>query len=198
MEALGGPECSGKIRTVARLAEEPVPLFLGERNDGEAADFHQRRIGKDLLGLDPVEALRILEARADLDADERDFGVGGVHSGHGAGADGGALVAGVVEDPLGAGLELAQVFDGGGIGDAVPDGLLVAQEVVEAVGGGLGLEEVEGHHRGQCSEQVYDNRADEVVKALLSRTLEPFSGRLCAGGRGGRRRCLLRAAADRG
>jgi hypothetical protein len=60
---------------------------------------------------------------------------------HGAGADGGALVASVVKDPLCARLHLAQVLDGGGVGHAVPHGLLVAKKVIKGVNIGFGLEE---------------------------------------------------------
>ena len=87
----------------------------------------------------------MFEALACLDADNRDFGVGGIDAEDGACADGGALVAGVVEDPLCARFHFAQMLDGGGVGDAVPDGFFVAEKVVEAINGGLGLEEEEGH-----------------------------------------------------
>jgi hypothetical protein len=43
-------------------------------------------------------------------------------------------------------VHLAEVFDCGGIGDAVPIGFSVVEEVVEGVGVGLGFEEEVGGH----------------------------------------------------
>jgi hypothetical protein len=37
------------------------------------------------------------------------------------------------------------VLDGGGIGDSIPDGLLVTKEIIEGVDFGLGFEEEPGH-----------------------------------------------------
>jgi len=92
------------------------------------------------------EGLWRLEALADFDTDNGDLGICSVYADDGAGADGSALVARVIEDPPGAGLHLAEIFDGGGIGDAIPVGFFVAEEVVEGVGVGLGFEEEAGGH----------------------------------------------------
>ena len=124
---------------------EPGPLLFRERNDREPADDDQWRVGEERLGLDGGEGLGRFDALACFDLDDGNLGIGGVHADNGPGADRGALVAGVVEDPLGASLHFTQIFDSGGVGDAIPDGFLVAEEVVEGIGIGLGLEQEVGH-----------------------------------------------------
>lgn len=121
-------------------------MRLGERDDREPADEDQRRRGEERLGFEVGERLGLPEALAHFDVDDGDFGAGGIHAEDRAGADGGALVSGVVKDPFGSGLHLAQVLDGSGVGDAIPDSLAVAQEVVEGVDGGFGFEEEAGAH----------------------------------------------------
>lgn len=108
-------------------------------------------MGKELLCLDLGEGLRVLQALARLDADDGNFGVGRVNAQDRAHPDSRAFVAGVIENPLRSGLHLAQVLDRGGIRDAVPHGLAVAQQVVEGVDTGLGFEEEVGHGRCQVS-----------------------------------------------
>ena len=128
------------------LCHKPVPLVFGQRHYGEAAYEDERGVLEQRLSFDCGEGLRGFEALADFDLDDGDLGVGGVDALDCAGADGGALVAGVVEDPFRSGFHLAQVLDCGGIGDAVPDGFLVAEEVIEGIHIGLSLEEEESGH----------------------------------------------------
>jgi len=87
----------------------------------------------------------VFEALAGLDLDDGDLRIGGIYADNGSGADGGALVAGVVEDPFGSGLHLAQMHYSGGVGYAIPCCFLIAQKVVEGIDVGLGLEEEVGH-----------------------------------------------------
>jgi hypothetical protein len=120
-------------------------LFFGYWNYGQAADYEQRRLGEDRLCFDCGEALGCIEALADLDADHGELGISGIHLDYCAGANGGAFVARVVEDPLRSGFHLAEMLHGGWVGYAIPVCLLVAQEVVEGIDIGLGLEEEVGH-----------------------------------------------------
>jgi hypothetical protein len=46
----------------------------------------------------------------------------------------------VVEDPLCTGFHLTQVFHGSGVGNAIPNGFLLTQKVVEAVNVGLSFQ----------------------------------------------------------
>jgi len=127
------------------LSQEPVPLLFGEGDYGKPSDDHERRACEKRLGFDGGERLWSLEALAYFDADDGDFGISGVDTGNGASADGGALVASVVEDPFGSGLHLAQMHYSGGVGYAIPCCFLIAQKVVEGIDVGLGLEEEVGH-----------------------------------------------------
>ena len=120
-------------------------MLGGEGDDGEAADNEERRAGEDFFGLDGGERLGVLETLANLDAHHGDFRIAGVDAGDGSCADGCALIAGVVEDPLCSGFHFAEMLNAGGVGDSVPDGFLVAEKVVEGVDIGLGLEEEAGH-----------------------------------------------------
>jgi hypothetical protein len=120
-------------------------LILGERDYAEAADDDQWRLGEERFGFDGGEGFRRLKPLANFDFDDGDFGIDGVHAKDGAGADGSALIAGVVEDPLGALRHLAQVHYSGWVVDAIPDGFLVAEKIVEGVLVGFGLEEKVGH-----------------------------------------------------
>jgi len=81
-----------------------------------------------------------------LYTDNGDLGIGCIDADYGAGANSGAFVACVIEDPLCAGLHLAEVLDSGGIGYAIPVGFFVAQKVVEGIGARLGFEEEVGGH----------------------------------------------------
>ena len=87
----------------------------------------------------------MLEALAHLDLHNWHLGIGGVHAHHSPRPHRRALIACVVKDPLGSSLHLAQVHDGGRVGDAIPFRLLIAQEVVEGVDVGFGLEQEVGH-----------------------------------------------------
>ena len=120
-------------------------MLGGEGDDGEAADNEERRAGEDFFCLDGGERLGVLETLANLDAHHGDFRIAGVDAGDGSCADGCALIAGVVEDPLCSGFHFAEMLNAGGVGDSVPDGFLVAEKVVEGVDIGLGLEEEAGH-----------------------------------------------------
>ncbi len=76
----------------------------------------------------------LFEALAGLDSDLGIFGVGGVDGDDFGGADGGFADAGVVDDELFALFHAAEVEEGLVVGDAVPGGFAVADEVVEGVG----------------------------------------------------------------
>jgi len=75
------------------------------------------------------------------------FWVLGVYGDYRGGANGGFFFAGFVDDQLGAGGHFAEVFYGGGGGDAVPEGGFVALEIGEGVDGGFGFQKV-GHRWG--------------------------------------------------
>ena len=105
----------------------------------------QRRGLEGLLGFYLLERFGVSQALARLDADDGHLGIGCVDAHDGSRADRGALVAGVIEDPFRSRLHLAQILDGGRIRHAVPDGFVVAHEIVEGVDAGLGFEEVVGH-----------------------------------------------------
>ncbi len=130
---------------IVSLLRKPIPLLSGERNHGKAADGDERRVLEGLLGLDGVESFRVLEALAGFDAHDGNFGIGWIDACHRARAHCGALIAGVVEDQFRSRLHLAQVLDGCRVGDAVPHGLTVADEIVEGVAVGLGFEEEVAH-----------------------------------------------------
>ena len=127
------------------LSDEPVPLLFCKGDNGKPSDDQERGVLEQRLGFDSGERFGCLEALADFDADDGDFGISGVDTGNGASADGGALVASVVEDPFGSGLHLAQMHYSGGVGYAIPCCFLIAQKVVEGIDVGLGLEEEVGH-----------------------------------------------------
>ena len=126
---------------------EPVVLGVGEGDDGEAELAEEDGVFEDGGGAHVVEGLFLLEALAGLDADFGVLGVGGVDGDDFGGADGGFAYVGVVDDEFFAVFHAAEVEEGGGVGDAVPGGLAVADEVVEGVFAGFGLEEV-GHRFG--------------------------------------------------
>ena len=73
------------------------------------------------------------------------FGVGVGGFGDGGGADDLFFVTGVVDKDFIAGLHGAHVFEGGGIGDAVPGGGFLTSEIGEGIGGGFGFEKPVGH-----------------------------------------------------
>src|SRR5271170_751757 len=72
------------------------------------------------------------------------FGIGGVDGDDFGQSDGGFAYVGMVDDKFFTGLHAAEVEESLGVGDAVPCGLAVADEVVVGVGGGFGFQE-EGH-----------------------------------------------------
>ena len=118
---------------------------MGEGYYGQAANEHERGFGKELFCLDFGESPEVLERLARLDADDGHLGVGGVDTDYGSPADGGALIAGVVEDSFGTCLHFAQMLDGGWIGDTVPYGLAVTHKIAERVDVWLGFEKEVGH-----------------------------------------------------
>jgi hypothetical protein len=133
------------------LAEdEPVVLFVGEGDDGEAELAEHDGALEDGGFADLGQGLFALEALAGLEADD-----GGGHFGRGdgrsqfdgdhfGGADRGFAFIGVVDDAHLALFHVAEGDEGLGVLDAVPDGLAVAEEVVVGVLVGFGFEEV-GH-----------------------------------------------------
>ena len=121
-------------------------MFGGERDDGEAADAHEGRAGEKLAGFDFGESDWFGDGFSGFDFDGWLFGVGGGDGDDRGGAYGGFLIAGVVDDQFVAGLHFAEIFHGGGIGDAVPSGLFVALEIGEGIGGRLGFQQVVGRH----------------------------------------------------
>jgi len=159
-----------------------MPLIFRQRNYAEAADDDQRGLGEERFGFNLGEGFGRFETLAHFDFDDGNFGVGGVHAENCAGADGGALVAGVVEDPLRALGHLAQIFDGGGVGDAVPDSLLVAEKVVEGVLVGFGFEEEVAHekfmisHRGEL--WMPDERIDDTTGPRQWNDIRLYAARL--------------------
>jgi hypothetical protein len=52
----------------------------------------------------------------------------------------------VIDDQFVAGLHFAEIFYGGGIGDAIPLGLLVALKIGEGIDGGFSFQQVVGRH----------------------------------------------------
>ncbi len=134
----------GGLRIGGSGLEEPGVLLVGEGDDGEAELAEEEGAGEGGGFAHLGEGFGTLEGFAGLDADERVLGVGGVDGEDGGEADGDFAGVGVVEDELVAFFEAAEVGEGLGIFDAVPGGFAVADEVVEGVLSGFGLEE-EGH-----------------------------------------------------
>ena len=123
---------------------EPVVLGFGERDYGEAELAKEDGVFEDGGVTHFGERLLSLEALDGGDADDGIFGVGCVDGEDLGGADRGFAYVGVIDDELFALLHAAEVEQGLGVGDAVPCGLAVAEEVVVGVLVGFGFEEV-GH-----------------------------------------------------
>ncbi len=115
-------------------------MVLGEGDYGEAELAEEDGVVKDGRLTHFVEGLLALESLDGGYADDWVFGIGGVDGYNLGGADGGLADIGVVDDELFARFHVAQVEEGGVVGDAVPGGLAVAEEVVEGVLVGFCLE----------------------------------------------------------
>jgi hypothetical protein len=140
---LGGrPGHDERFTNNSRLARQPSVLFRGQGHHGQAALADQWRLGKEVLFFNRGERVRLLQAMADFDFDERSFRVGGIDADYGGGTDGLALVTGMVDNELIAGLHFAQMTDGGRVSDAVPDSFVVALETREGIGLGLRFQQV--------------------------------------------------------
>ena len=114
-------------------------MIVCEGNDGETELAEEDGILEDGGLAEIGEGFGVLEALAGLDADDGVFGVGGIDGDDGGGAHHFFADVGVVDDKLFALLHAAQVEEGGVVGDAVPGGFAVADEVVEGVFVGLGF-----------------------------------------------------------
>src|SRR5579859_508066 len=128
------------------VAGQSFVLGGGQRNHGEAALAHQRRVGEKLIGLDLRERDRLGDRFASLDFDGWILGVGNVDGENRGGTDSCLLVPGVIDDEAGARLHLAEIPQGNGIVHAIPDGGFVALQISERVCRRFGLEQIiRGH-----------------------------------------------------
>src|ERR1700722_3340746 len=120
-----------ELRLLASLAGEPRVLGGGQRDHGQAALADQRGIG---------------EKRARFNFNNRSFRIGDLDRNDGGGANRALFIAGVVDDQFIAGFHVAEISYGGGIGNAVPLGLLVALQVGEGIDGSFGFQQVVRRH----------------------------------------------------
>lgn len=107
----------------------------------------ERRIAKKLVLLDIGESAWLGQALIGFDENSRIPGIGGVDARDGCCSYGLALFAGMVENQLVSGFHLAQMLQGDGICDAVPDGFAVTLEIGEGIGVRLGFQQI--RHRGR-------------------------------------------------
>ena len=121
------------------LQGQEVILGVGNGDDRETKLTEHDRIFKDGGLSDFSERLFVFQAFDGSDADLGVFGVGGVDRQDFGRAYGSFADVGVIDHQLFAHLHATQVKQRLVVRDAVPDGFLVAEEVVEGVLVGLGF-----------------------------------------------------------
>ena len=120
-----------ELRLLASLAGEPRVLGGAQRDHGQAALAHQRGIGEKRARFDFGERLGLGDCFSGFNFNNRSFRISDFDGNDRGSADGALFIAAVVDDQFIAGFHVAEISYGGGIGNAVPLGLLVAFEIAK-------------------------------------------------------------------
>jgi hypothetical protein len=133
---------------------EPAKLRVRQRHEREPSLPHEWRVRKVAIGLDLGERHGPVERADGGDLDDEQLRVAGLRIGisrlrHPRETNDGFLVSGVVDERVIARLHRGEMLERDGIAHAIPDGGLLAREVVPAVGGRFGLQEPVCGHRGR-------------------------------------------------
>lgn len=108
------------------MAREKPVLRVAQRNDAEPSLAHQRGVGEELIRLQLGQRHRLGDGLADFNLHLRIPGVAVVDRYDGRGSYCAPLIPGVINDQVVVRLHGAQVLDGDGIGDSIPDRRVVA------------------------------------------------------------------------
>src|SRR3954454_14129561 len=89
-----------KFNNINNLANQPVELGFGERNDGQASYPDEWRVDEELVGFDLLQRLRRGDGFSDFDGHDWFLWIGIIHRNQAGRANGGLLVARVIDDQL--------------------------------------------------------------------------------------------------
>src|SRR5712692_90116 len=114
-------------------ASQGFVLGWSQGDDGKPAYADEGGIGEEFRGFDLIQGDRLHERLSRLNLDSGILWIGGVHGNDGGRANGAPERSSFVDDQAVAGPHLAKVFDGDGIGNAVPKSDAITLKIGEGV-----------------------------------------------------------------